>query len=574
MARRSFTVIDVTEILVHWHAGRSINEVHESLNVDRKTIRKYIAPAIDAGMVPGGPALTQAQWAVLVRDWFPGLVDTSLRQTTWPEIGVHHEYITGQLKAGVTKATVHQRLRDERGLRASLASFKRYLAANLSEEERREQVVVLRDDVPPGEEAQVDYGRLGLWPDPQTGRRRTVWAFVMVLACSRHLFVWPTLRMDQQAWTEAHVEAFAFFNGVVRRVVPDNLKTGVSKPDLYDPKLNRAYAELAEHYGVLVDPARVRKPRDKARVENPMPYVRGSFFRGREFISIKQMRADAVRWCLEVAGQRSSRALEGAKPLSVFAAVEAPALTALPARPFELASWTSPKVGPDIHVRVGRALYSVPWRLIGERVDARESWNLVQIFHKGDLVATHVRVERGRQKDDFHYPPEKIAFRMRTPVWCRRRAGELGRNVATVVGDLLAVDTLNHLRSAQGVLGLADKYGPARLDAACAKAITVGDPSYRTIRGILAVGAEADPPTPPTGDGGAAAHLHGPWQLFGAVVPTSTTPEPPTMDPAATSPTFDVNPVTTTDTNDLAPPTANATGTDPSTVSAAEQEAR
>jgi hypothetical protein len=253
----------------------------------------------------------------------------------------------------------------------------------------------------------------------------------------------------------------------------------VSKPDLYDPKLNRAYAELAEHYGVLIDPARVRKPRDKA----------------------------------------------------------------LPARPSELASWTSPKVGPDIHVRVGRALYSVPWRLIGERVDARQSWNLVQIFHKGDLVATHVRVERGRQKDDLHYPPEKIAFRMRTPVWCRRRAGELGPNVTTVVGDLLAVDTLNHLRSAQGVLGLADKHGPARLDAACAKAIAVGDPSYRTIRGILAVGAEADPPPPPTRDGGAAAHLHGPWQLFGAVVPTSTTPEPPAMDPAATSPTFDVDPV-------------------------------
>jgi hypothetical protein len=256
-----------------------------------------------------------------------------------------------------------------------------------------------------------------------------------------------------------------------------------------------------------------------------MPYVRGSFFRGREFTSLKQMRAEARRWCLEVAGQRSSRALEGAKPLSVFTAVEAPVLKPLPPRAFELAAWSSPKVGPDIHVRVGKALYSVPWRLIGERVDARETWNLVQIFHKGQLVATHVRVDRGRQKDDSHYPPEKIAFQMKTPVWCRRRAAELGPNVATVVGDLLAVDTFNHLRSAQGVLGLADKHGLGRLDAACAKAITVGDPSYRTIRGILAVGAEADPPPPPTGDGGAAAHLHGPSQLFGAVIPTPATPE-------------------------------------------------
>lgn len=139
------TVIDVTEILVHWHAGRSISEVSESLGLDRKTIRKYIAPAVDAGMVPGDPALSLSQWAVLVRDWFPGLDDTSLRQVTWPEIAVHHEYIVDQLKAGVTKATIHQRLRDEKGLRASLASFKRYVAGNMSEEERRDRVVVLRD---------------------------------------------------------------------------------------------------------------------------------------------------------------------------------------------------------------------------------------------------------------------------------------------------------------------------------------------------------------------------------------------------------------------------------------------
>jgi hypothetical protein len=205
----------------------------------------------------------------------------------------------------------------------------------------------------------------------------------------------------------------------------------------------------------------------------------------------------------------------------VFTAVEAPALKPLPARPFELASWSSPKVGPDIHVKVGRALYTVPWRLIGERVDARETWNMVQIFHKGQLVATHIRVDRGRQRDESHYPPEKIQFQMRTPVWCRKRAAELGPNVATAVNDLLVVDTLNNLRSAQGVLGLADKHGPARLDAACARAIAAGDPSYRTIRGILAVGAEADPPPPPAGDGGAAAHLHGPSRLFADVIPTS-----------------------------------------------------
>ena len=222
-------------------------------------------------MAPGGPVMSQAQWAALVGGWFPHLTDTTLRQTTWPQIAAHHEYIVGQLKLRVTQATIHQRLRDEHGLRVSVASLKRYVAANLSEEVRRDQVVVLRDEVDPGAEAQIDYGKLGMWTDPATGQRRTVWAFAMVLACSRHMFVRPVLTMDQAAWTAAHVEAFAYFAGVPARIVPDNLRTGVDKPDLYDPKINRSYAELAAHYGTLVDPARSRKPRDKAVVSYCAP---------------------------------------------------------------------------------------------------------------------------------------------------------------------------------------------------------------------------------------------------------------------------------------------------------------
>src|SRR5271166_5329817 len=115
MARRTFDVIDVTEILMHWHAGRSKNEMAGSLGVDRKTLRKYIAP-VAAGIVPGGPAKSEEEWAELVRGWFPQLADTRLRQVTWPAISGHHDYITGQLKAGVRMSTIHQRLRDEHGL--------------------------------------------------------------------------------------------------------------------------------------------------------------------------------------------------------------------------------------------------------------------------------------------------------------------------------------------------------------------------------------------------------------------------------------------------------------------------
>ena len=267
MARRTFDVIDICEILVHWHAGRSKNEIAGSLGLSRNTVRKYVAAAEAAGMVPGGPAVSQQGWQERARAWFPELADTRLRQVTWPAIAGHRDYIVEQMEAGVTVATIHQRLRDERGLAVSVASLRRYVAANLPEEVRRSRVTVLRlVPAEPGAEAQIDYGQMGRWTDPRTGRRHTVNAFAMVLCCSRHMFVRPVIKMDQLAWTECHVAAFGFFGGVPARLVPDNLKTGVDRPDLYDPKINRSYAELAVHYGCLIDPARSRKPRDKPRV--------------------------------------------------------------------------------------------------------------------------------------------------------------------------------------------------------------------------------------------------------------------------------------------------------------------
>jgi hypothetical protein len=270
--------------------------------------------------------------------------------------------------------------------------------------------------------------------------------------------------------------------------VPDNLKTGVAKPDLYDPKINRAYAELAAHYGVLIDPARAAKPKDKPRVERPMPYVRDSFWRGREFHSLEQMQAEAERWCSEVAGRRACRPLGGAAPAVVFAATEAAVLAPLLVRTFELASWSRPKVGPDIHIKVGPTLYSVPWTLIGQHVDVRATSTAVQVFSDGKLVKTHVAAAgKGRVTDYADYPPEKIAFHMRTPAWCRKRAEQIGPKTAEVIAELLEVNALFRLRAAQGVLTLADKHSPERLEAACAHALAVGDPTYRTIKGILIV---------------------------------------------------------------------------------------
>jgi hypothetical protein len=147
MARRTFDVVKVIEILQHWHVGRSLSDMSASLCVDRKTLRKYIAPAADSGIAPGGRAKSREEWAELVRSWFPEVADTRLRQVTWPAIGEHHEFIASQLEAGVRVPTIWQRLRSEHGLAVSVASLRRYVAANVSEGSGCAQVR-LRDHAP------------------------------------------------------------------------------------------------------------------------------------------------------------------------------------------------------------------------------------------------------------------------------------------------------------------------------------------------------------------------------------------------------------------------------------------
>jgi len=512
MARRSFDVIDVVEILQHWHAGRSKSQVAASVGVDRGTVAKYVARAEADGVARGGAALSRAEWAERVAGWFPELVDAKARSLTFGEINRLRAQIEPLLEE-VTVTTAWQRLRDEHGLAAGLTSFRRYVALEFGPRRQAERVTVLRPPVEAGSEAQIDYGFLGSWLDPATGRVRRVWAFVMVLACSRHMFVRPVLTLDAVSWVDAHVRAFEFFGGVPARLVPDNLRTGVDRPDLYDPKINRAYAEMAEHYGCLVDPARAGRPKDKPRVERPMPYVRDSFWRARRWEGEAHMQSAAVEWCVNVAGRRHHRGLEGAAPLAVFETLEQPALGPLAHHPFEIARWTTAKVAADCHISVAGALYSVPWRFVGRQVDVRVAVLRVEVFLDTDLVKTHRRILKGRATDPADYPPEKIAFFSRTPQWCRHRAGEAGANVRHVVEELLATNTLHNLRAAQGVLSLADKHGAARLDAACRRAIDVGDPSYRTVRGILRAGTEhAD--QPPSTAPQTPAHLHGPDQLF------------------------------------------------------------
>ena len=400
-------MVDVAEVFRHWYQGRSSRQIADSLGLSKTTVLKYLVAPISAGMAPGGPPVSEQRWAELAAGWFPELADRRLRQVTWGQFDAHKEFIGGQLDVGTQPSVIYQRLRDQHGVQASEASFRRWLAATMPDR-RRVSATARMPATAPGEVAQVDYGLMGTWT-PTGGKRATINAFVMTLPFSKTIFVWPTPVMDQAAWAAAHVAAFEFFQGCPARIVPDNLKAGVVKASLYEPLINRSYRELAEHYGVLIDPARVRQPRDKPHVERAVQYVRQSWWVGAEpFTSLEHMRAAALGWCVNVAARRASKALDGRTPAEVFSRIEQPALIRLPPDPFEPSTWQSAKVGPDCHAQVKGVLYSLPYRLIGRRVDVRLTERVAEFYHEGTLVKTHPVPHNGRrrQTDLDDYPPQ------------------------------------------------------------------------------------------------------------------------------------------------------------------------
>jgi hypothetical protein len=298
-------------------------------------------------------------------------------------------------------------------------------------------------------------------------------------------------------------------------LVPDNLKSGILKSDLYDPKFNRGYEELAHHYGALIDPARAGKPKDKPRVERIVPYIRESFWAGRNFsgLGLDEINQELLQWCVKTAGQRIHGTTRQ-QPLEVFENVERPTLRPLPPEPFEIATWTEAKVGRDCYFYVAGGGYTAPYRYAGKEVIVRFTPHLVQAYFDYELIKTHVRVGKGQRSTDWDdFPPEKSAFFRRTPDWCRHQASLLGEEVKKTVEALLEDHLLYHLRQVHGILRLGEKYGKDRLDAACARANAFSDPSYRTVKNILEKGLDRELSVA-ISEATAGAFLRGPSELL------------------------------------------------------------
>jgi len=511
LARRIITVRDIAEILDHWQAGRSIRTISSSLGVSRPAIRKYIRIVSAHGFKPGDSPPTEG-WRALLEQAAPEIFNPGLGSAIYAEIRSHHVAIRDSLEH-TNVMTSWIRLRDDPGIKVSYSSFYRYVKKHLPEYFEHSTITVRREDPPLGEEAQIDYGYLGLWQDPVTGKKRRLWVFVMVLSNSRHMFARAVMRMDQQAWLENHIAGFDFLGGIPRRLLLDNLAAGVLKADLYDPKINRGYEDLANHYGVLIDPARAGKPKDKPRVERMVPYVRSSFWAGRTFTSFDDINRELQNWCLKVAGLRIHGSTRQ-RPFEVFRALEQAVLIPLPPEPYEIATWNKAKIGRDCYFYASGGWYTAPYQYYEKEIMVRITPHLVQAYSDRELIKTHVRVPRGKRGTDWNdFPPDKAIFFRQTPDWCRHQAAGIGEEAKQTVETLLTDHALYHLRQVHAIIRLSEKYGNNRLNAACGRANSFGDPGYRTIKNILEKGLDREEHYEPS-PVNAGAFLRGPEELL------------------------------------------------------------
>ncbi|MGI8684438.1 MAG: IS21/IS408/IS1162 family transposase, partial [Acidimicrobiales bacterium] len=414
----------------------------------------------------------------------------------WESLDPHVELVKGWVADDLTLVKINILLA-RRGIDVPYRTLHRWAAANADYGRRKATVRVA--DGEPGVELQVDFGKMGLVPEPATGRRRVVHALIFVACYSRHCFVFLTHRQTTEAVIEGFEAAWAFYGGVFAVVIPDNMSPIVVEADPTEPRFTDAFVEYSQSRGFAIDAARVRTPTDKPRVERCVPYVRRNFFAGEDFIDLADAQRRAEQWCATTAGLRVHGTTQ-LHPAEVFAVEEAPLLLAAPDGPYDLPTYPTPKVHRDRHIEVAKALYSVPGELIGIRVNVRADAKLIKIFHRGELIRVHPRVAPGkRQTDASDLPSDKTAYAMRDIDHLRRMAADEGAAVGSYADALLGGPLpWTKMRQVYRLLGLVKRWGAGRVDAACAKALEVETVNVGLIERMLERATEAAeaPPAP------------------------------------------------------------------------------
>jgi len=452
--------------LVRLHRlGCGAREVARLLKMGPNTERKYRKALDGAGLLAGEaeslPPMDQLKQAVLQA--LP--VKTPKQHVS--SLERWRQAIEGMVDKGSSPTAIYDRLRlEEKDFAGSLSAVKRLCLQLRKAQGVQPEDVAIPVETAAGEVAQVDFGYVGKLLDPDRKVLRNAWVFVMVLGYSRHMVGRIVFDQKVETWQRLHIEAFEELGGVPQVVVPDNLKAAVVRAAFGVNEvttLNRSYRELARHYGFKVDPAPPRSPEKKGKVESGVKYAKRSFFKPRDELDAEILQLQLNEWVRQIAGQRLHGTTQK-KPLEVFEAQERQELLPLPEQRFEPVTWREAKVHPDTHIMLEKAMYSVPWPLIGKQVLVCAKGGSVYIYADDERVATHKRGRPGqRMTIEAHLPPHRRELRHRNRSYWEQRADGIDPAVGHYIREVFdSDDVLYQLRVAQNIVTYLEQFPPAR----------------------------------------------------------------------------------------------------------------
>jgi transposase len=472
----------IKEVLRLHSLGLAQRQIARSCSIGQSTVSEYLKAAKGAGLK--WEEVDDGNDARIAAALLPGKPEPSRSRLPEPDYsGIHaelqkHKHLTLQLV-----------WEEYRGVHPHGYGYSRF--CELYQRWRRTQEVVLRQEHRAGEKLFVDYaGKTIAVQDPGTGERRDAQLFVAVVGASSYTFAEATWTQGLADWIGSHIRAFEFLGGVTEIVVPDNLKSGVTKTCRYEPGVNVTYEEMAGHYGVAVVPARPRKPRDKAKVEAGVLLVERwilASLRKRTFFSLGEVN-EAIADLLTRLNQRPFRKREGSRQ-SLFATLDQPALRALPTERYQYGEWKTARVNIDYHVEFGNHFYSVPYALTQQEVEMRATALTVEIFHRGVRVASHLRssVQYRATTRHEHRPKSHQKHLEWTPSRLIDWARTIGPATAEVFDRIMA--SKRHpeqgYRSCLGILRLGSQYPKERVEAAARRAVTMNACTYQSVKSML-----------------------------------------------------------------------------------------
>jgi len=485
----------IAEVLrLKWECGLSNRAIARSCSVSHSTVAEYLRRAHEAGL--NWPLPADMGEDTLYELLFPTTPQSGLRVIPCPDWSLIH---TELRKKAVTLRLLWVEYREAHPDGYGYSQF-----CALYREWAKHLKPSMRVSHKGGEKVFVDYaGQTVPVVNPHTGEVHEAQIFVGVLGASNYSYAEAHESQELRNWTGAHVRMFAFFGGVTDIVVPDNLKAGVKHPCRYEPDLNPTYQDLAQHYGKTVIPARVRKPKDKAKAEVGVQVVERwilARLRNRTFFSLAELN-QAIRELLDELNTRPMEHLERSRR-ALFEELDQPALKPLPETRYEFAIWKKARVNIDYHIEFEKHYYSVPYTLIHKEVFVRATESVIEVFHNNRRVASHQRVKSpGRHTTlSEHMPPAHQKYLEWSPERITRWTQTIGPHTTQLVQALL--DSRPHpeqaYRSCLGLLRLGDRYGQERLEAACRRALPAGIASYKGVKNILDANLDQTQPEQPS----------------------------------------------------------------------------